>query len=67
MDSFPFILPKDAIESVTVHGDGYEFVFPESVFDKVFDDYTDEKMKELHGSWFDKLKQSSKCISIKRK
>ena len=63
-DRFPFILPKDSIEAITEHSDSTEFVFSADVFNEL--EYSSDVI-ELYGGWFNKLRQSSKCISIKRK
>jgi len=66
-DKLPFILPKSIIESVTDSGETIDFIFPDWIIDKEFDYKLDDRYVSVYGNWFNKIKQSRKCISIERK
>lgn len=66
-DNYPQVLPKSVLKDVKT-GDGYfEFSCPDWIIEKEFEETLGEnRMKDLYGTRFNKLKSERHCLSIEK-
>ena len=64
-DKWPQVLPKSILKHVEIAGETYTFHCPDWIIDKPFD-CIDDRLDNIYGTRFEKMKKMKKCVSIEK-